>query len=129
MPVGTVSNVSFKQTTTTHTPQLEILPPREKSLARYLLPVAALVWRGVLALADAAGNIADGRTGRGCSQKTAARTFSKGDVYRSGKREIRTMAGDAQLTETAGKVRIAATTLTADFRFCASVLTCRLNTR
>ena len=109
----------FQTDATTHTPQLEILPPREKSLARYLLPVAALVVAGVVFFLwrwqtqqATLPTVAQAEV----VPKTAARTFSKGDVYRSGKREILLMAGDAQLTETAGKVRIAATTLTADFR-------------
>ncbi len=100
-------------------PQLEILPPRKKQMARWLLPIAALAMAGVVfflwqiqqrqpAIPQVVQKYA--------MPNTAARMLGKGEVYRAGKREIRLLAGQANLTEAAGKVRIAATTLTADFR-------------
>ena len=100
-------------------PRLEILPPREKKLVRWLLPVAALALAGIVFFLwqmqqgqPAIPQIVQNDT----APSTAARTYRKGDVYRSGKKEILLIGGNAQLTEDAGKVRIAATTLTADFR-------------
>ena len=100
-------------------PRLEILPLREKKLVRWLLPVAALAIAGVVFFLwqmrqeqPASPQVGQNDT----APRTAASIYRKGDVYRSGKKEILLIAGNAQLTEDAGKVRIAATTLTADFR-------------
>lgn len=59
---------------------------------------------------------------RTAEKSTIARTniapkkFSHGEIYRHGKKEIRFMAGDAQISETRGTIRVAAETLKADFR-------------
>lgn len=100
-------------------PQLEILPPRKSPVTRWLLPVAALA---VVGMVFFLWQMQQGQPAtpqvvkKDNAPDTAARTLGKGEVYRSGKREIRLIAGSANLKETAGKVRIAATNLTADFR-------------
>jgi hypothetical protein len=48
--------------------------------------------------------------------KATERAFKRGDVYKSEKREIRFLGGNATLQEEGGKIRIAANTLKADFR-------------
>lgn len=109
----------FHTSADTAIPRLEILPPREKKLVRWLLPVAALAIAGVVFFLwqmrqeqPAMSQVVQNDT----APRTAGSTYRKGDVYRSGQKEILLIAGNAQLTEDAGKVRIAATTLTADFR-------------
>lgn len=109
----------FHTNADTGIPGLEILPPRKKKLVRWLMPVAALLIAGIVFFLwqlrqgqPATPQVAQNDS----APRNAATTYHKGDVYRSGKKEILLIAGNAQLTEDAGKVRIAATTLTADFR-------------
>lgn len=100
-------------------PQLEILPPRKSSLTRWLLPVAALAVAGIVFFAwrsQQGKPVAPVVAKENIAPNTAARKLAKGEVYRAGKREIRLIAGSATLTEVAGKMRIAATSLTADFK-------------
>lgn len=47
---------------------------------------------------------------------SASTKFSRGEIYRHGKKEIRLMAGDAQISEASGTILVAAQTLKADFR-------------
>lgn len=99
-------------------PQLEILPPRKKNVARWFIPIAALAIVGVVFFLWQIQQqpLTPQAVQKETASNTALRTLGKGEVYRSGKREIRLIAGSANLKETAGKVRIAATSLTADFR-------------
>lgn len=99
-------------------PQLEILPPRKSPVTRWLLPVAALAIVGVVFFLWQIQQqpLTPQVVQKDTARSTAARTLGKGEVYRAGKQEIRFIAGSANLTEVAGKVRIAATSLTADFK-------------
>ena len=100
-----------------HTPQIEILPPKQSAL-RWLAPIAAVVIAGVVFFLwrlQTGQQVNPVVVQNDALPKTAATTLRKGEVYRSGKKQIRLIAGNATLAETDGKVRIAATTLTADF--------------
>ncbi len=101
------------------TPQLEILPPRKSRVVRWLLPVAALAVAGIVFYTwrlQHAKPLDSQMVQNDTAPKTTAVALARGDIYRSGKREIRLIAGNARLTDISGKMRIDATTLTADFR-------------
>lgn len=102
-------------------PELEItdLPKAVTNTRRWLVPAAALVLAGTIFYAWYLNGVPreiPASTKAIAPIKIASRPYKTGDVFRSGKREIRFLGGNATLSESDEKIRIETTALRADFR-------------
>lgn len=104
------------------TPKLQMTPaPRAPGvLFRWLAPAFALF---VIAAGFTIWHVRQKGAGEAVVVKSVqpgkhskAQAFHKGDVFKSGRREIRFLQGNAELTQSGGQIIIEATSLVADFR-------------
>lgn len=101
-------------------PPLEIKhAPRSGFATRWLAPVAALLVLGIGLLVwrlAFSGSVNPPVAKKETVQQVIARQLGKGDVFVSGKREIRFFGGNATLSENQGRIEITASELKAAFR-------------